>query len=243
MIFETLIYYIQERDLIRQAKVSSSDDILLKYRFCNNERIYDRGTKYWISKLKGVTDLHEIVFNTAMYRFFNKTSTFDIIGWNTNHDKLNLLNSISGSVFTDAWQLVGYMTLPGSNMIEKSHSFLDELLSKTDLIVSELKKGNQKAFSNLKGVGNFIGYQMLLDVESIFNIKCVPVCGTGSESALKLLDLTFDEAYAKFHANTKLTLSHTDFEHTLCEFLKYWKIKHEPVFKIRLRKQRTVSLF
>lgn len=71
-----LIYH--KKEILKQPRPWTNDPILDKYLFCNVYREKDRGTKYLINRvLSKDYNLETKVFNTILYRFFNKSEFFD----------------------------------------------------------------------------------------------------------------------------------------------------------------------
>lgn len=95
-IFNIFVYYLNERERIRQAKLTgekfpwSEDSILNRFSFTNVLREHDR-TSQWVNKNwylphRGFP-LEAQLMNCAIFRYFGTLEFAEAIGWSSNFDK------------------------------------------------------------------------------------------------------------------------------------------------------------
>lgn len=200
--------YITERHSIYKKKTVNEkppwtqDTILQKYKFTNVFRYLDPGTKYVIERiLPQCKTAEEVIFNSIVYRIYNRIQTFDAIGIqdprnfdkNILESKLRSLKQSGENVFTNAFIVSGYASTPGSDKIERTVNIIDSIAKKIPELTRDIetKKSSEYTFTrlvDLDGIGKFLGYQIAVDIgywsREIFNEDEFVVAGPGCINGL-----------------------------------------------------------
>lgn len=133
--FETLVYWIRERENIRLLKEAgaprpwTSDPILAAWRFCNVDRCDDTVTRWIFANIiaKHATSPTTLWFNLVIARLVNWPDTLAKLGyydvWQPEHF-IQTVNNLSGKVWTGA-----YMIPAGPAGISKASFLADKTLT------------------------------------------------------------------------------------------------------------------
>jgi len=205
-------HYIYERHSIYKKKELAkldypwTDDLILsKYKFTNVFRDLDVGTKYVINKIIPKSKkARDIIFNIIIYRLYNKIETFDFVKFSKVdsfdikffESKLRELKSKGVAIFTNAFLVSGYSSIKGKDKIEKTCNIIDlihnDIKSVTALILeNKNSKYTFKKLKSLNGIGNFLAYQIAVDIgywnNELFNESKFVVAGPGCKKGIDLL--------------------------------------------------------
>jgi len=182
----------------------TEDRLLQQYKFTNVFRDLDPGTIYVQEKiLPRCANLTEAVFNIIIYRLFNKISTFEYHGIQSIKDfnqkeletRIRELSK-TAKVFTNAFIVSGYATIPGKDKISKVCNIISSIHSKLPSLIKAISYNptSQKTFEEiikLEGIGRFLGYQICVDIgyydKKIYDESSHVVCGPGCINGLNRL--------------------------------------------------------
>jgi hypothetical protein len=239
----------------------TNDPVLLNYKFCNVYRELDRGTQYVISSIIRNTDMSERdkLLNLMFYRLFNLPETHmavsDILRVGCNleevYDRLIAHKNVCGKVFSDAYMITGQSSVSKSK--DKIKMLIDvfkkDIMPKLNQYYGGVRYAGTMAeawnvLRQIPNLGDFIGYQVLLDWCYLDNVKfqdynswCYP--GPGALKGLKyvfgkdvsipearrlIFDLTKNQRLEKDLRWNNHPLSIHNVENCLCEYGKYVRI-------------------
>jgi len=188
-------YWMIERERIRRQRSAgepwpwTEDQILQTYRFCNVFRRDDKVTQHYLRWIKplltSMNRLDLVVFNTAMYRLFNRPETLDHIGLvNAYHGrritmKLRGMQKRKDKIFTGAFMVTGKVPLeimrryaprlqPPINKVDLVSVALYWLWNHRDEITSSLETRRLEKFvgalSKTPMFGRFLSYEVATDL-------------------------------------------------------------------------------
>ena len=215
-----LYQYIKERykihlrkDVEKLPKPWTTNEILLNYRFTNVRREHDTETKWVIENIAKNKNLSydNKLMNCVLFRLYNKKETMELIGGPVDFenfrldDHRDLLETYeeanpSESLFTSAFWTSGLKKAMkkyvGDGDIPSVRTLFYAKYLYDNGIVDEVKKAkNQKeaflALKNFCGIGEFLGYQMWVDMTYIkefpFSENEFTVAGPGCKMGLDFL--------------------------------------------------------
>ena len=215
-----LYQYIKERykihlrkDVEKLPKPWTTNEILLNYRFTNVRREHDTETKWVIENIAKNKNLSydNKLMNCILFRLYNKKETMEMIGGPVDFenfrpdDHRDLLETYeeanpSESLFTSAFWTSGLKKAMkkyvGDGDIPSVRTLFYAKYLYDNGIVDEVKKAkNQKeaflALKNFCGIGEFLGYQMWVDMTYIkefpFSENEFTVAGPGCKMGLDFL--------------------------------------------------------
>lgn len=218
---ELMLWYIEERQNVMKKKESgepfpwTSDLILQNYSFTNNHRFRDKVSKEFIKRIQhnDYDTLSDKIYKTIVSRIYNTIEfiNFTNIDRKDYFDKNVVMENVSklsdpslkdGSIYTKAFRIIMpkhcYKKLYPTYHY-RSHVLLHvyELRNKYGETIGELfKTFNAKEcfewlVQNVKGLGNFLGYQVMVDLSYIneipFSDRRFAVAGPGCALGLKYL--------------------------------------------------------
>lgn len=161
-----------------QSPPWTEDDILQKYRFTNVYRILDPGTQYVIQNiLEGDVSREDKVLNVMMYRLIGRQETHEFLGIQSldSFDPVEFerhlkhrRDEIGEPVFTGAYMVSGYNQMGSSDKVENVARLFSKLTSNEDffddVLASESLKDAYEIIRSQPGFGNFLSYQVLVDL-------------------------------------------------------------------------------
>lgn len=180
----TKIYY--EKEILKKSPPWTNDEILLKYKFVNTKRTWDRETKYLLTNIINNEKLtyEEKLLNCILFRVINKWETFDLFGWaikffteNLDYEKIEkLLQKDDYTFFGNAYILWSPKVYFGKyvaeaewkkekNMILRMIKFVN--YEKNNLVLGIKSSKNQKEvcdfLASYPWIWKFLSYQMFID--------------------------------------------------------------------------------
>ena len=151
----------------------TNDYILHKYKFTNVFRELDTGTIWQRENIREpYADHHELFFNIALYRAYNRIETAEVIGFIEDYpthgaeQMVRELYATGQPVFTGAYMLTG--TLGGDKIHQVFNKCANHLWDNRRYL--EPKPGDTlwQAFdriaSKVPGIGPFIAYEIISDL-------------------------------------------------------------------------------
>lgn len=195
----------------------TTDPVMLKYRFCNVRREHDKESKWLIKNicLNNEISYENKLLNIILFRLFNKSSTFEIFG-PLNFEKIDyseIMEKIakyrrekpeyiffSNAFFTSGQKVAANKLFPKEKDLVLKIIMLVEKYFKEGILEKIKSSQNQLAVFNclkgLRGIGNFLAYQIFVDFTYIpefpFSENEFVVSGPGCVKGLKLLFEDFD---------------------------------------------------
>lgn len=251
-------YWIQERHRIyvrRQGgmhKPWSQDRIFQKYKFVNVFRRLDRTTDWLCENFlnqHGDADLSLKVFNICWYRMFCRWETGAQLGWQDNWDvnwAFDRLSEMTTPVFTGAYII---HSETGESKLTSILSVCSELWRIRDEVLHTIDKtrsmkATYECLQQLRHVGPFMAYQMVLDMMYVRELLSNAVdrntwtcTGPGALRGLRRLDPATQpkETLDRMLDLTRRSrenlpddvpdLTVHDIEFALCELDKYCRVK------------------
>lgn len=205
-------YYIDERLSIQMKKDRGEpfpwtrNEILRENSFTCNRRVDDKTTKWLLNNITNNSLLGtcDKVWKSLIFRTYNKVETAELIHltdatYQELYNKYSfVLDNTENDVFTRAYKNINIKYADRDKYpvhTWKSVALLRILNLRREYsgsIPSELMTSSVEAFhwiiENMKGVGDFIGYQLLLDLMYIDEIpysnNCFVVTGPGSQAGI-----------------------------------------------------------
>lgn len=187
--------YILERFSIQLKKDRgdpfpwTENKILQDNSFTCNRRIDDKTTKWLLDNITNNSSLsnEDKVWKSLIFRTYNKIETAELINLvNATYEELCdkysfMLDEVEGDVFTRAYKNIN-IKYANRDKYSKHTWKPVALLRILDLrdqydgsVPAELTSSPEEALEwiidNMSGVGNFIGYQLLLD---LMYLECIP---------------------------------------------------------------------
>lgn len=207
----------QRKELSKQNAPWTNDPILMNNSFTCVKRWLDRTSKYLVENISHNTNLsyEDRVWRTILFRLYNKIETAELIGisssnfWYSGNIDIAMqkLDNYPNDSFTRAYKVIrpkyayrdqspaGHDNWKSSLLwyiasVEDSYSDGDKIS-----IPNELEKDAQSALNwiknNIDGVGNFIAYQIFVDLTYIpeypISEEEFVVSGPGCHAGLEFL--------------------------------------------------------
>ncbi len=260
--FQLLIYFINERERIRKAKLEgkpfpwTEDKILQKYKFCNVRRI-DDAVSQWL--YKEYYDSNNVTLAHCLFaRVINEPQVLAIFGYP---------EKITKSWRMESKMLMQIMKNSGKRIVKKVYcvysnrtpieKFLfDYAIPKFARLKEQPTfEGNWEQITKIKAFNSFIAGQIVGDLAWFRDFpdnKTFCPMGPGSYSGAKLLEPSLikkqnvfnefcldlydklkDTDFAKLHPEIYESMVGIDIQNCLCEFYKYWKILNGAKFGVR----------
>lgn len=157
----------------------TDDEILQQYRFTNVYRQLDPGTQYVIQQiLERDESRPDKIFNVMIYRLIGRLETHDHVGFQHLNEfdptwfekKLKTRRDEHGEpVFTGAYMVSGYNQMGSSDKVENISRIFEKISERFDSFYASVEEANDlkqvyHAIRNLPGFGNFLSYQVLVDL-------------------------------------------------------------------------------
>ena len=199
-------YNIYLKRINNESYPWTDDPILLKWKFTNVFREDDPGTIYVIDKIipHFKNDFQNLLFNTIIYRLYNKINTMDKIGLQKieTFDK-DLLEgklrevAISDKVFTNAFIVSSFAFISRDCdkigrtciLLEKIRDMISELSS--SILQNKDSEFTYNSLLGVPGLGKFLAYQIAVDLgyhdKTVFDENKYVVSGPGCISGLDKL--------------------------------------------------------
>jgi len=161
-----------------QSEPWTSDPVLQNNRFTNVYRKLDPGTQYAIQNILEVDATKaDKIFNIMIYRLIGRLDTHKHIGFQSLSDfsseefenSLKQRRDVEGqTVFTGAYMVAGYSQMGSSDKVENIAMLFDEISSDKSFFDELLSaKSAKQAYNKIRsqqGFGNFLSYQVLVDL-------------------------------------------------------------------------------
>lgn len=195
-----------------QSPPWTEDHILQKYRFTNVYRKLDPGTQYVIQNiLEADASRRDKLLNVMMYRLIGRQETHEFLGFQSldsfdpsefERRLKHRRDEIGEPVFTGAYMVSGYNQMGSSDKVENVARLFNKLTSNEDffddVLASESLKDAYELIRSQPGFGNFLSYQVLVDllypVNSYDSASVLPFSpddwsspGPGAQKGLKRL--------------------------------------------------------
>ncbi|MFH1604428.1 MAG: nucleotide kinase domain-containing protein [Pseudomonadota bacterium] len=254
-------YWINERHSIYlkrargEPKPWTDDPILRDHKFTNVFRQLDRGTVWLTDHViwpHRDDDPSLLLFNIAWYRMFNWTGTGALLGWRRSWRpgqvarKLHRARSAGHQVFTGAH--IVYGGAAGQSKIDAVVGFAEQAWVRRRELATVARESRRletmfQALIQIRGVGAFIGYEIVSDLRhtsllaDAADINTWANVGPGALRGLRRLDpmMRPAEGLARMRELSARSRKSTaewvppmelrDVEHSLCEFDKYCRVK------------------
>jgi hypothetical protein len=274
--FKILEDWIKERYLIHIKKDIenknppwTNDKILQKYKFCNIYRELDKESKWLIKNIsESKINYKNKLLNTILFRLINKYKTIEIFGI-IDFDKINYFE-IQNKLKIFQKQNQNYIYFSSAFFMSGQKSACNKLFGKSGnmiikmikLVESYYKEGIIKKIESsenqhqvyeelklLKGIGNFLSYQIFVDLTYIkefpYSENEFVVAGPGCKKGLKLIFENFDglnfnevlfwlrdsqiklfsKNLFKILPKEKYPMNIMSLENIMCEISKYIRVK------------------
>lgn len=191
----------------------TDEEILQKYRFTNVYRQLDPGTQYAIQEiLERDESKPDKIFNVMIYRLIGRSETHEHVGFqrlgefdpNSFEEELKTRrDQLDEPVFTGAYMVSGYNQMGSSDKVENIARLFGEVQDRFDRFYEAVEKSSElkqvySAIRELPGFGNFLSYQVLVDLLYPLQVyggnSLLPYCqndwsspGPGAQRGLKTL--------------------------------------------------------
>ena len=156
----------------------SEDPTIRERRFTNVYRILDPGTQYAVgSILDRSAPAADRAFNVMLYRLVGRAATHEHVGFQRLDDfdvaafeaALRSRRDAGGPVFTGAYLVAGYAGMGGSDKVENVARLFGRVRDRFDGFWAEVGAASEPAdvygaIRSLPGFGNFLAYQVLVDL-------------------------------------------------------------------------------
>lgn len=157
----------------------TDDEILRRHRFTNVYRALDPGTQYVIGQvLEREEPRPDRLFNVLLYRLVGRVAThahvgfqrleaFDVAEFETALEARR--DELGEPVFTGAYLVSGYSGMGGSDKVENVARLFGEVRDRHEDFYAEVEAATApeaaySAIRSLPGFGNFLAYQVLVDL-------------------------------------------------------------------------------
>ncbi len=161
-----------------QSAPWTDDQILQENRFTNIYRQLDPGTQYAIQNiLEKDASRKDKIFNIMIYRLVGRLETHEDVGFQSldDFDRKEFEESLKhrrdtedNTIFTGAYMVAGYHHMGSSDKVENISQLFGEISSNSsffsDLLSSESAKQAYNTIRSQQGFGNFLSYQVLVDL-------------------------------------------------------------------------------
>lgn len=156
----------------------TNDKILQRCRFTNVYRELDPGTQYVIQNiLENDAHREDKIFNVMLYRLIGRLETHEYLGFQSLEEfsakELEEVlkrrrDELDETVFTGAYMVSGYNHRGSSDKVENVASIFGEISANqeffSELLLAESPKKAYQHIKNQPGFGNFLSYQVLVDL-------------------------------------------------------------------------------
>jgi len=156
----------------------TDDNILQEYRFTNVYRELDPGTQYVIQNiLEADASRQDKILNVMLYRLIGRLETHEYLGFQSLEtfdaaefeEKLKCRRDDLGeTIFTGAYMVSGYNQMGSSDKVENVAALFNEITDEKeffdDMVSTESLEETYKLIRSRHGFGNFLSYQVLVDL-------------------------------------------------------------------------------
>lgn len=156
----------------------TDDEILQDYRFTNVYRELDPGTQYMIQNiLEADASRRDKILNVMLYRLIGRLETHEYVGFQSlksfdvtefEEQLKHRRDELGETVFTGAYMVSGYNQMGSSDKVENVAMLFDQIASDqsffSELLSTESAKQAYKTIRSQQGFGNFLSYQVLVDL-------------------------------------------------------------------------------
>ena len=156
----------------------TSDEVLRRHRFTNVYRVLDPGTQYAIQAILDRGEpAPDRLFNVMLYRLVGRSATHARVGFQRveSYDVDEFERALAARrdsgvpVFTGAYVVAGYSGFGGSDKVENVARLFGEVRDRFDPFYAEVEGASgpeavYAAIKSLPGFGNFLAYQVLVDL-------------------------------------------------------------------------------
>lgn len=183
------------KDILKKPAPWTTDEVLLEFRFTNIRREHDRESRWLIKNISTNPELsyEDKLLNSILFRLYNKHETSELIGmpikfseyedWEPEEYRHLFEDALAEDphrvFFTGAFNTGGLKRAlkwylpkdtPDNSMEMRVMNFVKYLLDST--ILDDIKKAKDqkevyKILSSCMGIGNFLAYQMFVDMSYI----------------------------------------------------------------------------
>ena len=226
-ILNTLFYWIHERytihikkDLQGKRGKLTEDPMLASYHFTNVRKEHDKNTRWLIQNVSNNENLsyYDKVMNTILFRLFSKYETMEIVQAPLDfYNRKVIDNAIRAgniyiaqhpdySPFTGSFMSSGLILACKRRFPEAPNAFSAVMeflrwMNKQGIFEKIEQADTQQqvfqTFADIKGLGNFLGYQIFVDLTYIedfpFSENEFTVAGPGCVNGLRRLFKNRDE--------------------------------------------------
>lgn len=170
-----LLYWIQEREKVRQLKEAGApkpwtdDEVLQRYRFCNVRRMDDKVSRWLFENwYQPNFDHRNMLLACALARFINLPASLEVIGFPTQwrpdeiKSKLRKYRDQGNQVFNGAYMVRGN---DGMDKIEcVVDYYVQPLFSLRDSVNTDSMEETWKTILPSYGMGSFMAGQIVADL-------------------------------------------------------------------------------
>lgn len=156
----------------------TDDEILRAYRFTNVYRELDPGTQYVIQNiLEADAPRQDKIFNVMLYRLIGRLETHDYLGFQSLDDfdaeefeerLKHRRDDLGKTVFTGAYMVSGYNQMGSSDKVENIAALFHEIVTNStffeQVLTAESLEDAYDLIRTQQGFGNFLSYQVLMDL-------------------------------------------------------------------------------
>lgn len=156
----------------------TDDEILQEYRFTNAYRELDPGTQYVIQNiLEEDASRQDKILNVMLYRLIGRLETHEYLGFQSlqtfdaaefEEELKHRRDDLGETVFTGAYMVSGYNQMGSSDKVENVAALFDEITDEPEFFDNMLSvESLEDAYKRIRsrpGFGNFLSYQVLVDL-------------------------------------------------------------------------------
>ena len=167
------------RAVLREEAPWTDDEVIQRDRFTNVYRELDPGTQYALqSILERDESAPDRIFNILIYRLIGRSEThahagfqrlkeYDVKTFEASLKKRR--DELDEPVFTGAYMVSGYNQMGSSDKVENVSRLFWKVRDQFAAFYAEVKAANEprqvyNAIRDLPGFGNFLAYQVLVDL-------------------------------------------------------------------------------
>jgi len=167
-----------KRVVLEQDPPWTDSEILNNYRFTNVYRELDPGTQYAIQDIMMRDESRkDRVFNVMIYRLIGRKETHQKLGFQSSEEfdaeefesKLKQRRESGKPVFTGAYMVSGYSQMESSDKVENITKLFERISQNFSETFDDMESADgpediYQVISSLPGFGNFLSYQVLVDL-------------------------------------------------------------------------------
>lgn len=170
-----------QRFVLGRSAPWTKDPILTDFKFTNVYRELDKGTMFLLDHIAERGTPEDQVWNTIVYRMFNRISTYEFLKWhsvsrwrnpeNFRHyfDALRAWGLEGNALYTDAHMVCAYEHFPGDDKLARFEYIFQGVLDQLDTLMRVITKAKSletvhSALTKFPGIGPFLAYEMAVDI-------------------------------------------------------------------------------